>query len=84
MSHTTEIIDVKHEADEILAVKVRCCDDPQTDSWHSMHASVYMDDAKLAESIQYAHVRVAQIHKAHIAAQAKLESLKGSKVEHSI
>lgn len=82
MSHTTEIIDVKHIADEILAVCVRCCNDTKTDSWHSMHASVYTDEAKLAESLTAAHKRVAGTHEAHIAAQDKLEALKGQKVQH--
>jgi len=83
MTHTTEIVDVKHVADELLAVKVRCCGDEKTDSWHTMHATVYTDEAKLQEGLQRAQKRVADVHKAHLAAQSKLESLKGSKVEHT-
>jgi len=83
MIHTTELIEVKHVADEILAVLVRCCGDPKTDSWHTMHASVYTDESKLAASISSAHKRVAGTHIAHLAAQSKLESLKGSTVEHT-
>jgi len=84
MTHTTELIDVKHVADELLAVKVRCCGDEKTDSWHTMHATVYTDESKLQESLQHAHTRVAETHKAHIAAQAHLETLKGSTVQHDI
>lgn len=83
MAHTTEIVEVKHVADELLSVLVRCCGDEKTDSWHTMHADVYVDDSKLQASLEHAHNRVRQTHAAHLAAIEKLDSLKGQKVEHS-
>lgn len=44
MAHTAKIVEVKELTDELVSYRVRCCDDPQTDSWHT--ASIMVDHSE--------------------------------------
>lgn len=35
-THTVTVADTREVTDEHVAYLLRCCDDPTTDSWHSM------------------------------------------------
>ena len=37
--HTTQIVNTKVISDESVAVLIRCCNDPSTDSWHTLQVS---------------------------------------------
>lgn len=42
--HTSSVVETKELSDELVAYRVRCCDDPTTDSWHT--ASVLIDHSE--------------------------------------
>ena len=44
MDHTTEVVETKQVADSMIAVKIRCCGDASTDSWHSLETSSQQTD----------------------------------------
>lgn len=82
MAHTTEIVETKQIADELFAVRFRCCGDEKTDSWHTMHTSVVTDSGKLADSLSWKHSTVAANHEAANVAAAYLQTLIGTSVDH--
>ncbi len=42
MSHEVTVVEVKELSDELVSYRLRCCDDPLSDSWHTV--SVEIDD----------------------------------------
>lgn len=34
--HEAKVITFKQDTDETIEILVRCCDDPRTDSWHTI------------------------------------------------
>jgi hypothetical protein len=57
--HKTEIVEIKQASDECLAVRIRCCDDPLTDSVLTVYRG---DENRLAADIEKHHDKVAAKH----------------------
>lgn len=36
MTHTPKVVETKELNDEQVSYRLRCCDDPTSDSWHTM------------------------------------------------
>ncbi len=79
MAHSASIVRVHEPADGILAVTVRCCGDPKTDSVLSIHA-LHREDAEILKDIQAHKARVEHLH-AHKARAKELMSTIGASVE---
>ena len=47
MEHTAKTIEFKQLSDGALAVRVRCCDDETTDSWHTVYDIGAMTEEQL-------------------------------------
>lgn len=45
-THTVSVVDTKEVTDEHVAYLLRCCDDPTTDSWHTMLCVPSVDDKR--------------------------------------
>jgi hypothetical protein len=59
--HQSAIIRVHEPADGILAVTVRCCEDPKTDSVLSIH-ELHRSDSDILKDIEVHKARVEQLH----------------------
>ena len=64
MSHTSKLVEVIHVADEALAVRVRCCDDPTTDSVHTIYGLHNLSEADIDVQITQHKARVETKHEA--------------------
>lgn len=62
MNHVTEIISTQQVSDEAIAVKIRCCDNPLTDSVHTLYGVAKMSALQLEQIIDAHHNRVALKH----------------------
>lgn len=51
MAHKAEVVAQKQLSDGALAICVRCCDDPLTDSWHTVYDLENVDDAAMDNEI---------------------------------
>lgn len=74
MSHQAEVIEVREAGDGVLAVRVRCCGDPSTDSVHTLH-QLERDDAVLDQEIADNVARVETLHQARDHAKRHIERL---------
>lgn len=81
MSHTVHILEFKKLSDGQFAIKTCCCGNEQHVSWHTMDASVLIDDAKREASITEHCAMMAQHHAAAVTAEAHLEKLAGTSRE---
>lgn len=61
-NHDTVVVEVKELSDELIAYRIRCCDEPMTDSWHS----VSVLSSNLDQSLEDAKQRVAALHEAKV------------------
>ena len=72
MSHTATIQEVKQLGDGAVSVRIRCCGDATTDSWHTMY---------LASSTQQANIeaweadQITAVQDQHASLQACLSYL---------
>jgi hypothetical protein len=62
MKHTTEIVNTKQCSDESIAITIRCCDDPQTDSVLTVYGVSKLSEKQLAADVNKHHDRVALKH----------------------
>lgn len=83
MAHRTEIMEHKQIADGLFAIRVRCCGEEITDSWHTMAPAVINDPVQLAASVQWKHERVAELHQASQIAATQLHAMVGTSVTHA-
>ena len=58
--HITEIVDQKQVSDEAVAVTVRCCCDPLTDSTVTIYGIHQMSPEELSRQVDFHHDRVAK------------------------
>lgn len=70
MSHEAKQIYVKHESDGAIAVLMRCCGDPSTDSWHTIYVQAETTDQEIQDCIAYAKMRCEAQHGARERARA--------------
>lgn len=78
MNHTVSIVDYKKLSNGQFAIMTQCCGDAQHTSWHTMDASVIIDDPKYQASIAEHCDMVATHHEAAIVAEQTLKELVGS------
>lgn len=76
MEHKTEVIDVQHLADTMIAVRLRCCGDETTDSVHTIEVGGDMADADLQTWLDGRHTHVQDLHDKRENAKAFFEKLK--------
>jgi hypothetical protein len=57
--HTTEIVRTEQKSDEAIAVVIRCCNNPLTDSAHTLYGVAKMTPEQLGAAIDRHHDRVA-------------------------
>ena len=74
MSHKSDLISVEETGDGHLAVRVRCCGDPSTDSVLTLQG-LHRDDADIDKDIQEHHARVEGLHHARTRAKQHIERL---------
>jgi len=77
MKHTTEIVETK-EANGQFAVKIRCCDDPNTDEWHTVAAQL------VERGFDAQHRLAATHHDALLLARKVMDTVKGQKKENEV
>jgi hypothetical protein len=63
MAHKTEVIKAK-ETDSAIAITIRCCDDPQTDSALTVYGVHKITPEQLEIEVNNHHDRVAAKHEA--------------------
>lgn len=44
MSHTVELLEVKELSDDQVAYRYRCCGEPMTDSWVTVHVTLPQEE----------------------------------------
>jgi len=59
MTHTTKVIREAQVSDEDMAVTIRCCDNPKTDSTMTIHGFYKLTAAQLDTAYNKHHDRVA-------------------------
>lgn len=82
MAHKTEVMEMKQLADGLFAIRVRCCGQDITNSWHTMAPAVINDPVQLAASIEWKHGQVAELHEAAQNATIALQAMVGTSVTH--
>ena len=75
MPHITKVVEWRELNNGQVAVRIRCCDDPATDHWHTMASSVAADSDKLTSSIAAEHTKLATRHEVHEKAKRNLKKL---------
>lgn len=76
MEHKTEVIEVQHLADTMVAVRLRCCGDESTDSVHTIEVSGDLAEADLQAWLDGRHAHVRGLHEKRAKAKAFFEGLK--------
>lgn len=71
MAHTSVIIKVTEPADGLLAIHVRCCGDPTTDSVLTLH-ELHRSDEEIDADIARHQARVENLHAQKIRAKEHL------------
>jgi hypothetical protein len=74
MSHSTRIVQVSKPASGLLAVTIRCCDDPTTDSVLTIH-QLHRSDEDIQKDIDAHKARVEELHAHDHRASALMEKL---------
>ena len=82
MDHRTEIIKHEQPNDECIAVTIRCCGDPKTDSTTTINAAHTLTLDQIEASVDEHHDLVAKKHTALAAGRSHLEKLKGMVKQH--
>ena len=73
--HKTEIINVQHLADTLIAVTLRCCSDESTDSVHTIEVSGENTEADLQVWLEGRHAHVQSLHGKREAAKSFFKKL---------
>lgn len=68
--HKAKQVHVKAEADGIIAVLMRCCDDSSTDQWHTLYVRPETTDQEVQDFLATAQVRCQTQHGAMERARA--------------
>ena len=76
MSHTSKVIKVEPLLNGLLAVTVRCCGDPETDSVLTLH-ELQREDAAIDADIVAHQARIEKLHGDSQRARAHVERLLG-------
>lgn len=79
MKHSSAIIQITEPADGLLAVTVRCCGDPKTDSVLTLH-ELHRSEAEIDADIALHQARVETLHANKLRAKEHLSRL-GARVE---
>lgn len=80
MAHTSQIVNIEDAADGLLAITVRCCGDPKTDSVLTLH-ELHRSEAEIDADIAAHHARVQKLHAAKAFAKVHIARLAGLSVE---
>lgn len=75
MAHISKVVEWREVSNGQIAVKIRCCDDPSTDHWHTMASQVAADNGRLMSSLATAHSLVTDQHDKHTKAKENLKKL---------
>lgn len=81
MAHATKIVETKSVTSDASAILVRCCDDPTTDSWHTIHWIDNKSDAEITAEVQDHATRVASRHAGKALGDTVLAGLIGQETE---
>lgn len=84
MTHSSEIVAYKKLSNGQFSFCVRCCDNPSTDSWHTVSGDIMATPKKRKESISGAMMKVAKEHEAAIKAEEAAVEVMGQKGEMEI
>jgi hypothetical protein len=76
MAHVSRIVKVTKLADGLLGVRVRCCNDPSSDSILTLH-ELHRDDAEIDSDIQKHQAKVEKLHEAAEHQKRHIERLTG-------
>ena len=76
MSHNTKTVETKVISDEQISVRVRCCEDPLSDSWHSLQITPATTPEEVKAWHEERHKDVQTKHAARHNAHSLLDSLK--------
>jgi hypothetical protein len=76
MEHKTEVVEVQHVADTLIAVRLRCCGDESTDSVHTIEVSGDLAQAALQAWLDGRHAAVQGLHDKREAAKNFFNKLK--------
>jgi len=57
--HTTRVVRHEQKSDEAIAVTIRCCEDPNTDSAVTIYDVANMTQTQIEEQVSKHHDRVA-------------------------
>jgi hypothetical protein len=80
MTHTSQIVKIEEPADGLLAVTVRCCGDPKTDSVLTIH-ELHRSDVEIDADVAAHQARVEKLHAAKAHAKNHIARLAGMVVE---
>jgi hypothetical protein len=73
--HNVTVIEKRPLSFGQIAVQLRCCADPTTDTWHTFGVTAETTPEGLAAWLEARKGEVAQLHEAHLAADAALQNL---------
>ncbi len=68
MAHVSKVVEFREVNDENIAYRLRCCDDPMTDSWHTI--AVTVDDT---EHDTFLATKLEEIAAKHAAKKAAMQ-----------
>lgn len=74
MKHTSRIIRTHRPVSGLLAVTIRCCDDPSTDSVLTIH-QLHRSDDEILKDIEAHQARIEELHAHDHRASALMEKL---------
>jgi len=84
MSHKTEIVKQEQIGDERIAVTIRCCGDPKSDSTMTIAKAAGLSPGQLEAKVEAHHDAVARKHSAVNAASKHLQGIKIKTKEHDL
>lgn len=73
VEHVAKHVLVKHESDGSIAVLMRCCGDPSTDSWHTLYVQPETSSEEIRVFVDQARSRCEAQHAARENARAIIE-----------
>lgn len=71
--HVAKMVHSKLESNGAIACLMRCCDDPTTDSWHTLYVQPETSSQEIQDFIRAAQTRTEQQHAAIANAHAIME-----------
>lgn len=80
MPHKSAILKIDEPGDGVLAVTIRCCGDPKTDSVLTIH-ELHREEAAIDKDIADHQARVEKLHAAKTHAKNHIARLAGRTVE---